>query len=116
MKTSFPYTGKAIRPAVRVSGVNESCYTVSYANNRKIGTARVTIRAKGDRYRGTITKTFRITKGVNTLKVRAKKTTIKYKKLKKKSRKLRAGKVIGVVDKGQGPRATPITAHPPGRQ
>ena len=102
MKTSFPYTGKAIKPAVKVSGVNESCYTVSYSNNTKIGTATVTIKAKGDRYTGTIKKTFKITKGINTLKVKGKTATVKYKKVKKKARTLKVAKVIKVTRKGQG--------------
>ena len=102
MGASFPYTGKAIKPAVKVSGLNESCYTVSYANNTKIGTAKVTITAKGDKYKGTITKTFKIVKAVNTLKIKGKTATIKYKKLKKKAQTLKAAKVIKVTKKGQG--------------
>lgn len=102
MGASFPYTGKAIKPAVKVSGLNESCYTVSYANNTKIGTAKLTITAKGDKYKGTITKTFKIVKAANTLKVKGKTATIKYKKLKNKAQTLKAAKVIKVTKKGQG--------------
>lgn len=102
MKTSCPYTGKAIKPAVKVSGLNESCYTVSYSNNKKIGTATVIIKAKGDRYTGTIQKTFKITKGINTLKVKGKTATIKYSKVKKKAQTLKVAKVIKVARKGQG--------------
>ena len=102
MKSSYPYTGKAIKPAVKISGLNESCYTVSYSNNTKIGTAKVIIKAKGDRYKGTITKTFKITKGINTLAVKGKTATVKYKKLKKKAQKLKAAKVIRITNKGQG--------------
>ena len=102
MKTSFPYTGKAIEPEVKVSGLNESCYTVSYSDNTKIGTAMVTIEAKGDGYKGTITKNFEITKGINTLNVKGKTAIIKYKKLKKKARTLSVTKVIKTTNKGQG--------------
>ena len=102
MKSSYPYTGKAIKPAVKISGLNESCYTVSYSNNTKIGTAKVIIKAKGDRYKGTITKTFKITKGINTLAVKGKTATVKYKKLKKKAQKLKVAKVIRITNKGQG--------------
>ena len=94
MKTSFPYTGSAIRPAVKVSGLSESCYTVSYSNNTNVGTGKVTITAKGNGYKGTITKTFKIVKAANPLKVEGKTAKIKYSKLKKKSQKLAATKVI----------------------
>ena len=102
MKTSFTYTGKPIRPAVKVSGLNSACYTVSYVNNTKVGTARVIIRAKGSKYKGTITKTFRIVKAANTLKVKGKTVKVKYKKLKKKAQKLGVTKVIRFTSKGQG--------------
>ena len=62
METSFPYTGNAIEPAVKVTGLSESCYTVSYSNNTNVGTGEVTIKAKGDGYKGTITRTFEIVK------------------------------------------------------
>ena len=94
MKTSFSYTGKAIKPAVKVSGLNESCYTVSYSNNIKVGTAKVTIKAKGDRHKGTITKTFKIVKAANPLKVKGKTSTINYAALQKKTQTLAVTKVI----------------------
>ena len=58
------YTGKAIKPspAVKIGkttlkkGVD---YTVSYKNNKKIGTAKVIIKGKG-KYSGTINKSFKI--------------------------------------------------------
>ena len=94
MPASCPYTGKAIEPAVNISGLNESFYTVSYSDNVKIGTATVTITAKGDGYKGTITKTFEIVKAANPLKVKGKTTTVKYKALQKKARTLKVAKVI----------------------
>ena len=61
------YTGKAIKPSVSVNFnsvtpllLNRD-YTVTYANNVKIGTAKITIKGIGN-YTGTVTKTFKITK------------------------------------------------------
>ncbi len=72
-KNSYKYTGKAIKPAVTVTGLTDSDFTVSYKNNKKVGTATVTITGTGN-YTGTITKTFKITKAANPVKVTAKKT------------------------------------------
>ncbi len=94
MQTSLPYTGAAIEPAVKVSGLNESYYTVTYSDNKEIGTAKVTIEAKGDGYKGTITKTFEIVKAANPLKLKGKTAAVKYKKLKKKAQTLAVAKVI----------------------
>ena len=64
------YTGKALKPGVtvkiKVDGktvtlVNGTDYTVTYANNVKVGTATVTVKGKGN-YTGTITLTFKIKK------------------------------------------------------
>lgn len=52
--------------------------------------------------KGTITKNFKITRGINTLAVKGKTVTVKYKKLKKKAQKLKVAKVIKVTNKGQG--------------
>ena len=41
--------------------VDNRDYTVSYANNKEIGTATITITGKGS-YTGTVKKTFKITK------------------------------------------------------
>ncbi len=70
------YTGKAKKPAVKVvlkgktleKGID---YTVSYRNNRAIGTATVTVEGKGN-YTGTAKKTFKINpKAVSGLKLKA---------------------------------------------
>lgn len=63
--TNFAYTGKAIAPAVTVKDskgavVAASNYTVSYTNNLNPGTATVTITFKGDKYAGSVRKTFTI--------------------------------------------------------
>ena len=53
------YTGKEIKAAVTVSGVDPANYDVKYTNNIKIGVATAKITGKNG-YKGTITKTFRI--------------------------------------------------------
>ncbi len=101
-KTSYPYTGKAIEPAVSVPGLDTDYYTVSYSNNTKIGTATVTVTAIAYPYTGSISTTFKITKKANTLAVKGKTATVKYAALKKKSQSLSVSKVIKVTNKGQG--------------
>lgn len=55
------YRGKAITPAAAVCGLVEGTdYKVTYSNNVKVGTAKVTIRGMGDYCSGTVTKTFKI--------------------------------------------------------
>lgn len=58
------YTGKVITPSVKVSHSNTALvkdkdYTISYSTNKNIGTAKVTIKGKGN-YQGKITTTFAI--------------------------------------------------------
>ena len=66
--TTTVYTGKALKPSVKVKAkVNGTVktlkkgtdYTVSYQNNKNVGTATVTIKGTGN-YKGTLTKTFEI--------------------------------------------------------
>jgi hypothetical protein len=67
-QTTMTYNGSARKPKVSVfdsdgNVVAKSEYTVSYSNNKKVGTAKVTIKFKGDHYySGTVTKTFKIVK------------------------------------------------------
>ena len=65
------YTGKAITqtPVVKYGSIklDSSNYTVSYKNNKKIGTATITIKGKNDFY-GSITKTFKIVPKSTTIK------------------------------------------------
>ena len=62
-KTSYEYTGSEIRPAVIVSGLTAEDYTVTYSNNKEVGTGTVTIEGKEARnFKGKIVVTFRITK------------------------------------------------------
>ena len=68
-KTSYPYTGKAIEPVLTVKAkagtetvtLKKGQYTVTYKNNVKAGTATVTVTGTGF-FKGTIKKTFTITK------------------------------------------------------
>lgn len=68
IKTGYVYTHSAIKPQpiVRVDGnvlMKGVDYTVSYSNNKNVGTGKVTIKAiDGSGYRGTFTKTFAIVK------------------------------------------------------
>lgn len=70
------YTGKALKPAVRVKYGSKTLkkgtdYTVTYKNNKVIGTAAVTVKGKGD-YTGTAKVTFKINpKAVTGLKLAA---------------------------------------------
>ncbi|MCD7840015.1 MAG: hypothetical protein LUG46_05225, partial [Erysipelotrichaceae bacterium] len=65
-KTSYSYTGSNIKPSVTLKNgsttIGSSNYSVSYSNNKSVGTATVTITGTGN-YSGTITKSFKITKG-----------------------------------------------------
>lgn len=81
------YTGKALKPAVTVMAgtktlVEGTDYTVSYKNNKAIGTASVIVKGKGN-YTGTLKKTFKINpKPVSkpSLKAGKKKLTLRWKK------------------------------------
>jgi hypothetical protein len=90
-QTSVAYTGKAQKPSVTVkaSGITVpgSQYTVSYSNNTKIGTAKVTIKAKSNSayVSGSVTKTFKIIKAANSLTVSPAKKSLKASTCKKKA-------------------------------
>ena len=62
--STYAYDGKAKTPSVNVK-VNgktlkkDTDYTVSYSNNTKVGTAKVTIKGKGN-YTGSVSKTYSI--------------------------------------------------------
>ena len=62
------YTGKEIKPTITVKDGSKTLkagtdYEVTYANNKNVGKATVTITGKGD-YSGSVTKTFLIKKAV----------------------------------------------------
>ena len=68
IKASYPYDTDGNKPVPTVkSGTTKlkegTDYTVSYANNTKVGTATVTVKGKG-KYTGTVKKTFKITNPV----------------------------------------------------
>ena len=62
--STYAYDGKAKKPGVTVklngkTLKNSTDYTVSYSNNTKVGTAKVTIKGKGN-YTGSVSKTYSI--------------------------------------------------------
>ncbi|WP_298484745.1 leucine-rich repeat protein [uncultured Ruminococcus sp.] len=79
------YTGKAIKQSIKVTYngktlKNGKNYTISYSNNKKVGTAKVTIKGKGT-YGGVITKTFKINPAkqkIKSLKAKSKGFTINW--------------------------------------
>ena len=81
-KDSYTYNGTYRTPKVTVSGlVSGQDYTVSYANNKKVGLATVTITGRGA-YVGVIKKTFKIfpkTPKIRKVKVGSKKFKITMK-------------------------------------
>ena len=87
IKTAYIYTGKNLKPvpAVELAGrtlKKNADYTVTYKNNRNVGTATITIKGKGD-YSGTKSITFRIDpKGTDlrSLTKGKKKITVKWRK------------------------------------
>lgn len=96
--TSFEYTGKEIKPKVTVANLTAADYFVSYSNNIKIGTAKVTITGNRARnYKGSIVKTFRITKKSNAVKAKISKRVLKAKSLKKKAKVYKITSLIKAV-------------------
>jgi hypothetical protein len=80
-KTSLVYTGKALKPAVTVKDSNgntisSSNYTLTYKNNKKVGTATVTVTFTGN-YSGTKAINFDIVPKATTLTLAAKSKSIK---------------------------------------
>ena len=72
LKTSYSYTGKAIKPSFTVKNGSVTLkkgtdYTVSYKNNKQLGTATITIKGKG-KYTGSISKQFKIVPKTPSLK------------------------------------------------
>lgn len=88
-KTTYPYTGKTIVPAVTIRESNTTLtqgvdYTVTYKNNKNIGTATITVKGKGS-YTGSVKKTFKIQLQTPTLKTVNKSGTTDAKLIWKKS-------------------------------
>lgn len=62
--STYAFTGKQIKPSVTVKVGSTKLkknkdYTVKYSNNKKVGTATITVTGKG-KYTGKLTKTFKI--------------------------------------------------------
>lgn len=47
IKKSYKYNGKAVKPTIKIKGLNKKYYKVSYKNCKRPGTATVTIKGKG---------------------------------------------------------------------
>lgn len=76
--TSYAYTGSAKKPKVTINGlVNGTDYTVAYKNNTNVGTASVIVTGRGN-YTGTLTKTFSIYRGTQSITVSNSKFTKAY--------------------------------------
>ncbi|MDO4555168.1 MAG: fibronectin type III domain-containing protein [Lachnospiraceae bacterium] len=79
------YNGKSKKPSVTVMDtdgrtIDKAYYTVTYSNNKKVGTSSIKVTFKGDRYSGTLTKTFRILpRSTRATKVSASKRALKIK-------------------------------------
>jgi hypothetical protein len=90
-KTEYVYTGKEIKPSVTVKDsegktIAASNYTVSYAQNKAIGTAQVTVTFKGEQYEGSLNASFTITpkqSKVSKLKAAKKGFKVTWSKVKK---------------------------------
>lgn len=59
IKAEYKYTGKKIKPKVKIKNLKKKYYKVTYKNNKKVGTATVIIKGKG-KVKGTLKKTFKI--------------------------------------------------------
>ncbi|MBR1752299.1 MAG: leucine-rich repeat protein [Ruminococcus sp.] len=101
IKKSYQYTTKAIKPVptkLTVSGntlKKGTDYTISYKNNKKLGTATLTIKGKGN-YKGSLSKTFKIAKrNVKTAKITgvSKRYKVTGKAIKPKVKTVKIGKV-----------------------
>lgn len=90
-KELYSYNGKVCKPSVKVKDaagkeVASANYDVTYANNKKIGDAKVTVTFKGTQYEGSLTKTFTIASPqskVSKAKAAKKSITVTWKKQKK---------------------------------
>lgn len=73
LAAAYPYTGKAVKPSFKLVHNNagyltmNTDYTVTYSNNTNEGTAKITIKGKGN-YKGTKVLTFAITSKTASLK------------------------------------------------
>ena len=101
---SRTYTGKAIKPAPTVKRgtttlKKDTHYTLSYANNTKVGTATITITGKGN-YTGTKKVTFKVVKAANPMVCKAVARTASFSTLKSKA--VTVARPITLTTKQQG--------------
>lgn len=97
-KTSYTWTGKAVKPKVTVKLGSKTLkagtdYTVSYKANKNVGRATITVAGKGA-YSGKVTKAFKIVPkkvGVSKLAKGKKSLTVKWKKPSKSALKQVSG-------------------------
>nr|MCR5653506.1 hypothetical protein [Ruminococcus sp.] len=97
------YTGKAITPTIKVTYkgkilLKNKDYTLSYKDNKNVGTAKVIITGKGS-YTGTKTVSFKIVKAANTMTVKTAAKTVKYSKVKSAKQTVSAITVSKAVGK-----------------
>ncbi len=86
------YSGKSITPKVTVKYGNTTLkkgtdYTVTYSDNKNVGTAKVTLKGK-DMYSGTVKKTFKIlpkSTAIKSLTPKKQVLAVKWKKISKQS-------------------------------
>lgn len=64
--TQYAYTGYAWKPTIKVTGLTEDAYTVSYSNNIDLGTATATVKGVGN-YTGSSNVSFSIVLGTVVL-------------------------------------------------
>ncbi len=77
------YTGKAVKQSVKVTDSgNYAEFTVTYKNNVNVGTATMKIVGIGE-YKGSITKTFKITKAKQPMTAKGSTKTVKLAKARK---------------------------------
>ena len=99
-KTSYSYTGKALKPAVTVTYKGEKLiagqdYTLKYDSNVKPGSAAAVIEGIGE-YDGMAIEVFKINKAANKMTAKPKSVKVKYKKLKKKTQKIKKAKAFTI--------------------
>ena len=102
-KTKWNYTGKAVKPAVKVvfdgtTLVEGMDYTVAYSSNTRVGESLVTVKGIGEYY-GTDKRSFSIVKSPNPLKVRVKRVSFSKRALK--TRKVLVAKIVQTNGKGE---------------
>lgn len=59
IEKQYEYTGKKIKPKIKIKNLNKKYYKVIYKNNKKVGTATVIVTGKG-KVKGTVKKTFKV--------------------------------------------------------